>query len=266
MSTLRASVAFTALVLSACAVAPPPTKQELAMVDQASQPLLPATRAERDQADQKDLLNQAKFWNTEYEKNPNDYETALKYSRVLRAIGSAPRSSEIAAQALTMKPADVELTLVFAQDSLDQGKPEDAATALARAEAAGQNDWRMLSIIGVTMDTLDQHKPAQDYYKRALSLSPDNPKILSNLGLSYLLDGNAGLGEETLRHAVSLPEADSRVKQNLVLALGVQGKFDEAAQAAGSDLPKALVDANRDYFHSMLNPSRTWDSLRGAQN
>ena len=236
------------------------------MVDGAARNVLPASAAEREAADSQDMLSQAKFWNTEYEKNPNDYQTALKLAQVLRSIGSSPRSQEVAAQALAMKPGDVELSLIFAQSSLDQGKTEDAATALSRAEGAGQNDWRMLSLIGVTMDSLDQHAQAQAYYTRALALSPDNPKILSNLGLSYALGGKPGLAEDTLRHAVTLPNADSRVTQNLVLVLGVQGKFDEAEKVAGSDLPKALVDANRDYFKSMLSASRTWEALRGAQN
>ena len=185
---------------------------------------------------------------------------------MLRSIGSSPRASEVAGQALTLKQADVELTLIYAQAALDQGKAEDAATALSRAEKAGQNDWRMLSIIGVTMDSLDQHKPAQDYYKRALALSPDNPKILSNLGLSYALEGKPGLAEETLRRALASPEADARVKLNLMLVLGVQGKFDEAEKIAAPDTPKALVESNKDYFRTLLSPSRTWDQLRGSQN
>lgn len=266
MSARITSVAIVALLgLGAC-VAAPPSAQELAMVDGASKSVLPASKAERDLAGQQDLLSQARFWTEEYDKNPNDYDTALKLAQVLRSIGSSPRSSEISAQALAMKPGDVELSLIFAQASLDQGKAEDAATALARAEGAGQNDWRILSIIGVTMDALDQHVPAQDYYKRAIALSPDNPKILSNLGLSYALAGMPGLAEETLRGAIDLPDADSRVKQNLILVLGVQGKFDEAEKLAAGDLPKAMVNSNRDYFKSMLNASRTWDALRGAQN
>lgn len=258
------TIALVAL-LSGCITAPAPTPQEVAMIEAAHKAILPATGAERDAADKQDLLSQAKFWTAEYEKNPNEYEAALKFSRVLRAIGSSPRSSEVSGQALTLKPADVELTLIYAQASLDQGKAEDAAQALARAEREGQNDWRMLSIIGVTMDTLDQHTAAQDYYKRALALSPDNVKILSNLGLSYTLDGKPGLAEETLRKAIALPESDARVKQNLVLVLGVQGKFEEAEKIGGTDMPKALIDSNRDYFRAMLTPSRTWDTLRGAQ-
>jgi Flp pilus assembly protein TadD len=268
MPALRSlsAVAFATLLSGCMIAAPKPTAQEAAMVEAAGRPILPAPRAERDAAERQDLLTQAKFWTAEYEKNPNEHEAALKFSRVLRAIGSSPRASEVSGQALALKPGDVELTLIYAQASLDQGKAEDAAQALARAEREGQNDWRVLSIIGVTMDTLDQHTAAQDYYKRALALSPDNTKILSNLGLSYALDGKPGLAEETLRRAIALPEADGRVKQNLILVLGVQGKFEEAEKIAGPDMPKALVEANRDYFRAMLSPSRTWDALRGAQN
>jgi Flp pilus assembly protein TadD len=263
---IAATVSFAALVLSGCIAAAPPNPQELALIDSAMSPILPATQAERAAAEKQDLLMQAKFWGAEYEKNPNEYEAALKYARVLRAIGSSARATEVAQQALTLKQGDVELTLIYAQSALDQGKASDAAMALARAEAEGQSDWRMLSIIGVTMDSLDQHSGAQDYYRKAIALSPDNPKILANLGLSYALDSKPGLAEQTLREAMALPGADNRIMQNLIVVLGVQGKFDEAEKIAGSEMPKALLDSNRDYFRSMLNPSRNWETLRGSQN
>lgn len=262
---LAASAALLSL-LAGCITAAPPTTQEVAMVDAASSPILPASAADRAMADKQDLLTQAKFWGAEYDKNPNEYAAALKYARVLRAIGSSPRAAEVAQQALTLKQGDVDLTILYAQASLDTGKAEDAAYALARAEADGQTDWRFLSIVGVTLDTLDQHTAAQDYYRRALVLSPNNPKILSNLGLSYVLEGKPALAEQTLRQASAEPGADSRITQNLILALGVQGKFDEVGQVAGPDVPTALVEANREYFRSLLNASRSWDTLRGTQN
>ena len=260
------ATAGLATLLAGCMTAAPPTAQEMALVNSAASPLMPATQADRAMADKQDLLTQARFWGAEYEKNPNEYEAALKYAKVLRAIGSAPRSAEVAQQALTLKQGDVEMTMIYAQSSLDIGKADDAAYALARAEAEGNNDWRLLSIIGVTMDTLDQHGPAQEYYRRALALSPDNPKILSNLGLSYILQGKPALAEQTLRQAAALPGADSRITQNLIMALGVQGKFDEVEQVAATDLPPALIAANREYFRSLLNPSRSWETLRGTQN
>lgn len=260
------AAAGLAAMLTGCIAAAAPTAQELALVDTAASPLLPATPADRALADKQDLLSQAKFWGAEYEKNPNEYEAALKYARVLRAIGSAPRAAEVAQQALTMKQGDVEMTMIYAQASLDIGKADDAAYALARAEAEGQNNWRLLSIIGVTMDSLDQHGAAQDYYRRALALSPDNPKILSNLGLSYILQGKPALAEQTLRQAAAQPGADSRITQNLIMALGVQGKFEDVDKIASADLPSALVEQNREYFRNLLNPSRSWETLRGTQN
>jgi Flp pilus assembly protein TadD len=260
------ATASLAALLTGCITAAPQTPAELALVDSAVSPILPATQADRAMADKQDLLTQARFWGAEYEKNPNEYEASLKYARVLRAIGSAPRAAEVAQQALTLKQGDVEMTMIYAQASLDIGKADDAAYALARAEAEGGNDWRLLSIIGVTLDTLDQHSAAQDYYRRALAISPDNPKILSNLGLSYILEGKPGLAEQTLRQAAALPGADSRITQNLVMALGVQGKFEEVEQVAATDLPPALIAANREYFRSLLNPSRSWETLRGSEN
>jgi len=56
-----------------------------------------------------------------------------------------------------------------------------------------------------------------------------------------------------------------RVRQNLLVVLGVQGKFEEAAAAAGPDTPSELVADNIAYFRRLLRPARSWVGLRGAQ-
>ncbi len=266
-TALLASAVVSAGAMAGCSTTGKTTPQEQALVDTSqTHSILPATREERDTIDAQDLLTQATFWGKEYDKNPNEYEASLKLARVLRAIGSTQRATEVASQALNLKQGDVDLTLIYAQASLDQGRPDQAATALAKAEGAGLKDWRMMSIIGVTMDQMDQHAAAQDYYRKALALSPDNPKILSNLGLSYALDAKPKLAEETLRKAASLSDIDPRVQENLALVLGVQGKFDEAEKAVSGDMPKELVDSNAKYFRTLLTPARSWDNLRGSKN
>lgn len=257
------AAALATLALTACASQPSPA--ELAIVaDAQERSIIPAPRAERDLADKQDALSQAKFWGTEYDKNPNEAETQVKFARALRAIGSTQRASEVARSGLTMKPDNVDLATIFAQVSLDQGKAEEAAMALAPAEAAGKNDWRFLSLIGVTMDQLGEHKAARSYYQRALELSPDNSRVLCNLGLSWALEGDPARAEETLREALALPNPDPRVRQNLVLVLGVQGKFQEAEAMAGPDMPKRMLQDNETYFKTLLTPARSWDKLRGS--
>lgn len=257
----RAAMAAALSALAACAQAP--SKAELTLMSRSeNKPLLPATRAERDAIEAKDLLSQAAFWGAEYDKSPTDYEASLKLARVLRGIGSIKRAQEVASQALTSHPADVELTLVYAQTCLDLGRPDSAVGPLARVESAALTDWRILSLVGVTMDQLDRHSDAQDYYRKALALAPDNVHILSNLALSYTLEGKPKLAEETLRKAVALNGMDERVRQNLVLVLGVQGKFSEAEAAVSPGTPKDLTEANVAYFRSLLTPARKWDALK----
>lgn len=258
---------LAAAPLAACVTGPAtPVEQSIVDTAVAEKSALPASREERDLADRKDLLSQAAFWGKEYEKNPNEYEASLKLSRTLRALGSSQKAMEVASQALVLKPGDVDLSLVYAQAALNNGQPEMAATMLARAEQAGSGDWRMMSIIGVVMDQLGKHPEARLYYEKALALSPGNPRVLSNLGLSLALDSQPGKAEEVLRQAAQASGADSRVTQNLALVLGVQGKFEEAAAVERADMPEQVIAANQDYYKSLLSASRSWDKLRGSQN
>ena len=65
------------------------------------------------------------------------------------------------------------------------------------------------------LDQLGRPLEARRYYASALKLAPDEPSVLSNLGLSYALAKDLKHAEETLRSAASRPGADRRVRQNL---------------------------------------------------
>jgi Flp pilus assembly protein TadD len=66
---------------------------------------------------------------------------------------------------------------------------------------------------------------------------PEEPSVLSNLGLSYMLQNNLPRAEETLRRANSRNPADSRVRANLALVVGLEGKQAEAETIVKADLP-----------------------------
>ena len=73
---------------------------------------------------------------------------------------------------------------------------------------------------------------ARKIYRKALDLKPNEPSILSNLGMSYVLEGDLRTAETYMRSAAQQPGADSRVRQNLALVVGLQGRFDEAEKIA----------------------------------
>ncbi|MGY4413574.1 Flp pilus assembly protein TadD [Bradyrhizobium sp. LB7.1] len=98
-------------------------------------------------------------------------------------------------------------------------------------------DWRILSAQGAALDQLGRSEEAQQYYATALKIVPEEPSVLSNLGLSYMLQNNLPRAEETLRRANSRNPADSRVRANLALVVGLEGKQAEAETIVKADLP-----------------------------
>ncbi|MBP0656484.1 hypothetical protein J8J20_21670, partial [Mycobacterium tuberculosis] len=85
-----------------------------------------------------------------------------------------------------------------------------------------------------------------------------------NLALSYLLTNAPAKAETLLRQAAANPKADGRIRQNLALALGLQGKFAEAEKIARADLPAAEADANMAYLKEMLVQANSWQAIRRA--
>jgi Flp pilus assembly protein TadD len=87
--------------------------------------------------------------------------------------------------------------------------------------------------------------------------------VLSNLGLSYALSKNLRKAEATLRRAAARRPVDPRVRQNLALVVGLQGRFADAEAIARADLPPDEAAANVTYLRQLLahrsdlrNPNR----------
>ena len=103
---------------------------------------------------------------------------------------------------------------------------------LSRAHTPDRPDWRILSAQGAVLDQMGRHEEAQRYYATALHIVPDEPTVLSNLGLSYALSKDLPKAEQTLRRATSGGRIDPRTRQNLALVVGLQGRFPEAEAIA----------------------------------
>jgi Flp pilus assembly protein TadD len=132
------------------------------------------------------------------------------------------------------------------------GNYEQALEVLNRAHTPDQPDWRILSAQGAVLDQLGRHDEAQNYYSSALKIRPDDPGVLSNLGLSYALAKDLKNAEVTLRRAAESGGTDPRVRQNLALVVGLQGRFSEAESIARAELPPDQATANVAYLRQML--------------
>ena len=77
--------------------------------------------------------------------------------------------------------------------------------------------------------------------------------MLSNLGLSYVLSKDLPKAEETLRRAHARAATDPRVRANLALTVGLQGRFAEAEKIVKADLPAAEAAANVTQLKQLLS-------------
>ena len=81
---------------------------------------------------------------------------------------------------------------------------------------------------------------------------PDEPSVLSNLGLSYALSKNLPQAESTLRRAAQQRPTDSKIRQNLALVIGLQGRFAEAETIVRADLSPEEAAQNVAYLRRMI--------------
>jgi Flp pilus assembly protein TadD len=76
--------------------------------------------------------------------------------------------------------------------------------------------------------------------------------VLCNLGLSYVLSKDLPKAEETLRQAHGLAPSDMRIRSNLALAVGLQGRMSEAETIMKTDLPPEEAAENIAALKQML--------------
>jgi Flp pilus assembly protein TadD len=188
-----------------------------------------------------------------YRADPKNAEAALAYGQALRATGQRSQAVAMLEQATIAHPGDKALLAGYGRALADNGNFQQAFDVLSRAHSPDNPDWRILSVQGTALDQLGRHEEARRYYASALKIAPDEPSVLSNLGLSYVLSKDLPKAEEVLRQAYASTRADARVRQNLGLVVGLQGRFAEAEQIVGADLPAEEAAANVAYLKQMLN-------------
>jgi Flp pilus assembly protein TadD len=188
-----------------------------------------------------------------YRANPRDADAALRYGQALRATGQREQAVAMFEQATLAHPGNKALLGGYGRALADNGNFQRAFDTLTRAHTPDNPDWRLLSVQGTALDQLGRHDEARRYYASALKIVPDEPSVLSNLGLSYVLSRDLPKAEETLRRAYASARADARVRQNLGLVVGLQGRFAEAESIVKADLPAEEAAANVAYLKQMLS-------------
>jgi Flp pilus assembly protein TadD len=191
-------------------------------------------------------------YGAQYHADPTKVDVALHYAQALRATAQRAQAVAVLERLSMQNPHDKIVLGEYGRALAEAGDYEQALDVLGRAHSPDQPDWHIVSAQGAVLDQLGRHAEAQRYYQTALKIVPNEPTVLSNLGLSYALSKDLPNAEATLRRAAEHRPVDPRVRQNLALVIGLQGRFAEAEQIAGADLPPDQAAANVAYLRKML--------------
>lgn len=199
-----------------------------------------------------------------YKAKPNDRQILIGYAAALRANRQAAQATALLEGALGKFGSDPDVRIAYAKALAAEGQFARALTTLDGVIRPEAPDWSVLSLQGAIYDQMGRSKEARAAYRQALTLAPNEASIHANLGLSYAMTNDLASAERHLRQAVKLPGANGKIRQNLALVLGLQGRFEEARALFAASLPAAQVEANMASIRALLTQQNRWDAIKAA--
>jgi len=205
----------SAAALSACSIARDYSDSEKEMISTLTpSKYQPATRKMRTNIETQELLAQAAFWSREYQLNPADLEAAVKLASAVRKMGNASKAAEITQTTRALYPDDPYLIAENAAALIALDRGQEAIKPLNKALHAAPGYARLWSLKGAAMDQIGNYDQARQHYNRAMQISPNDPNIMANMGLSFALAGDPRTAEQWLKRAASHPDAGDGIRQN----------------------------------------------------
>ena len=200
----------------------------------------------------------------QWKADPTNLATTLAYAGSLEQLGQKQAQVEVLRSAAAQTRGDALSQSTLGKAQLSAGDTVGASETLQRSVELNPRDAQLQSILGATLDQQTKHGEAREHHQAALAIAPDDMSVMNNLAMSYALQGKLPDAEGILRKAMAHPnsKATPRVRQNLALVVGLQGRFDEAKQIASEDLPPDQVQANMAYLQQMLAQQNTWAKLK----
>lgn len=200
-----------------------------------------------------------------YKADPGNRDIAIHYAAALRAQNQTAQAVAVLETGVREHPADVEMRVAYAKALTADGRFDQALNVVDGAIRPEAPDWNALSVKGAALDQLGRNAEARQFYQQAMVIAPGQPSLLANMGLSYAMTNELMSAEHYLRQAVAMPGATSRIRQNLALVVGLQGRFDEARTIYAAELPPQEVEANMAYVRALLTQQNRWDRIAGGQ-
>ncbi len=213
-----------------------------------------------------DLRAYAEACRDRYERNPGEKAASIDYARALRKFARTSEAVAVMQAAAIKAPKDEQVLGEYGKALADDGQLAQAKDVLTRAYTADDPKWDVLSVQGAVADRMGDHDAAMGYYREALKIAPNEPGVLTNMGLSLALTKQLPEAERILRQAAASPRADATTRGDLALVLALEGKYAEAEGVGETDLSPEAARANVEAIKRMAISSGVPRRLTGVSD
>ncbi len=244
---------LSGLLLAGCATGAPGDGKSPTDRPEISRSLLDAASMA---ASQGDHATASTYFRNVYLREPGNPRAAVGLMQSLREMGDLEQARTVADAVLLARPNDATVVAEVGKVRLASGQLPNAVALLQRAVELDPADWKSRSALGVAYDRLGDSAKAEESYRAALGISPNNPVVLNNLALSRVLANDLAGARELLQRAVDSSRADVRVRQNLALLYALSGNMAQAEALTLQDLPPELARATLAYYRELATQAQ----------
>ena len=159
--------------------------------------------------------------------NPRDVAALLREGDAYYALGDNEHAARSYARALEVAPTSLAAMLGQCRTALAED-PEQALRRIDRVLAFDPHNRAAHTDRGIALDLLGQHAAAQNEYRQVIEQGGDVTAAKVDLGLSLAMTNETGEAVQILQPIAASPDASARVRQDLAVALVLNGQVDEA--------------------------------------
>jgi Flp pilus assembly protein TadD len=152
-------------------------------------------------------------------------------------------------KATVLDTKNLEAVIGQAQALRQMGKLNAAVEQLNQALKLAPNDVRVLSELAISYDLQGEEKLAAPLYQEVAVKAPDQAATYNNIGVSKLTQGQYAEAIVNFSKAYMLDGKDERISNNLAMAFALYGQEDQAMKLFGKTIGEAAAWNNLGYLY-----------------
>lgn len=172
--------------------------------------------------------------------DPGNESALVVQGDALTELGRLDEAHASYVAALQRNPESVAAEIGLGRLSLSSD-PAKAEALFLEASHHDPRSFTALNDLGVARDLQGRHVAAQEAYRQALGLNPQDSAAEVNLALSMAMSGQAEQAVGMLRPLATSPGASRKLQHDLAAALTMAGDRDEASRILSADLTPEQV-------------------------